>query len=304
MASFAALAAASAVILLAGAGVAQRLAGGMLPFIAHPDAIDLTGQGAVEVMRSALMAAAPAALVLCAAAVAGLAGNLAQHGFLFAPKSIAPDLSKIGFGSGLKRLFGIDNLLNFLKSLFKLAAMTAVVWSVLKPRAGIVAGLAWLDPAALLPVMMSVVQALMVASLLVFGASAGVDYFVQRARFLQRMKMSREELKREHKDTEGDPHIKAKIKQYRNARAKTRMMANVPKATLVIMNPTHYAVALRYVQGETPAPICVAKGLDEGGAAHPRGGRGQPRAGGRGAAAGPRPVRLHRPRRDHPARAL
>ena len=95
-----------------------------------------------------------------------------------------------------------------------------------------------------------------------FGTIAAVDVFVQRLRFTQRMRMSREDIKQETKDSEGDPHIKARLKQQRMARAKKRMIQNVPKATLVIMNPTHFAVALRYVQGETPAPICVAKGVD------------------------------------------
>jgi flagellar biosynthesis protein FlhB len=263
VASFAGLAAASAVVLLGGAGVARQVAGGLTPFIAHPDAIDLSANGAVAVMRAALGAAAPAAVVLGAAAAAGAAGNLVQTGLLFSPKAVAPDLSKIGLGQGLQRLFGLDNLLNFAKSLFKLIAMTVVVWSVLKPRAAGLAQLAWLDPTAVLPLMVDVLRALLVAALLVFGISAGADYFLQRMRFMERMKMSREEIKQEHKDTEGDPHLKAKLKQQRIARAKTRMMAKVPTATLVVMNPTHYAVALRYVQGETPAPICVAKGVDE-----------------------------------------
>jgi flagellar biosynthesis protein FlhB len=80
---------------------------------------------------------------------------------------------------------------------------------------------------------------------------------------LQKMRMSKEEVKEDYRQSEGDPHVKAKQKQIRFERAKRRMMQNVPKATVVVMNPTHYAVALRYVQGETAAPICVAKGLDE-----------------------------------------
>ena len=100
------------------------------------------------------------------------------------------------------------------------------------------------------------------AGVIVCGVCAGADVFVQRYRFTERMKMSREEIKQETKDSEGDPHLKARLKQQRLARAKKRMIQNVPKATLVIMNPTHFAVALRYVQGETPAPVCVAKGVD------------------------------------------
>ena len=91
---------------------------------------------------------------------------------------------------------------------------------------------------------------------------AGADWFWQRQRFMTRMRMSKEELKEDYKQSEGDPHIKAKQKQMRNARAKRRMMAAVPNATVVVMNPTHYAVALKYDTSEAPAPLCVAKGVD------------------------------------------
>jgi flagellar biosynthetic protein FlhB len=89
------------------------------------------------------------------------------------------------------------------------------------------------------------------------------DWFWQRQRFMQRMRMTKEEMKEDFKQSEGDPHIRARLRQMRMERAKKRMMQNVPKATVVVMNPTHYAVALRYEAGDTPAPLCVAKGLDD-----------------------------------------
>lgn len=263
VASFFTLATACGVVLLGGGTIARQVADRLMPFIAHPDAIDLSANGAVAVFKAAFEAAAPAVVVLVSAMVAGVAGNLVQTGILFSTKAITPDLSKIGLGSGLKRLVGVDNLLNFGKSFFKLIAMGVVVWSVLKPHASDLVGLAWMEPGSVLAVASDILRAVVVAALIVFGISAGVDYFVQRWRFMERLKMSREDVKQEHKDTDGDPHIKAKLRQMRMQRAKNRMIANVPKATLVIMNPTHYAVALRYVQGETAAPICVAKGLDE-----------------------------------------
>ena len=91
---------------------------------------------------------------------------------------------------------------------------------------------------------------------------AGADWFWQRQRFMQRMRMSKEELKEDFKQSEGDPHIKARQKQLRTERARRRMIQAVPTATVVVMNPTHYAVALKYDANETPAPLCVAKGLD------------------------------------------
>ena len=257
-----ALAAAAAVVLAGGGAMARGLSTSLLPFIAHPDAIDLSAHGAVEVLHAGLLAASPAFIVLGVAAVAGIAGNVLQHGVLFVPAKLAPSFSKLNPMEGFGRLFGVDNLITFAKSLFKLIAMSLVVFAVLKPKVAMAPSLSWLDPAAVLPLSLELLRTLMLAGVMVFAVCAGADVFIQRLRFTQRMRMSREDLKHEAKDSEGDPQIKARLKQQRMMRAKKRMIQNVPKATLVIMNPTHFAVALRYVQGETPAPICVAKGVD------------------------------------------
>ena len=262
VASTFALAAAVAVVLTSGAMMARGMTDALAPFIAHPDAIDLSGRGAMAVLKAALLAAAPAFTVLGAAAAAGAAGNLIQHGVLFVPAKLQPNFGKLNPLKGLQHLIGVDNLISFAKSLFKLVAMAAVVFTVLKRRAGGLPSLSWLDPAAILPVTMELLRTLMIAGIAVFGVCAAVDVFVQRYRFTQRMRMSREDIKHEQKDTDGDPHIKARLKQQRMVRARRRMVQNVPKATVVLMNPTHYAVALRYVQGETAAPVCVAKGVD------------------------------------------
>jgi flagellar biosynthetic protein FlhB len=102
----------------------------------------------------------------------------------------------------------------------------------------------------------------LMASLATLGVIAGLDYFWQRMRWLARNRMSKQEIKEEYRQNEGDPTIKAKIRQLRHERARKRMMAAVPQATVVIMNPTHYAVALKYESGKMAAPVCVAKGID------------------------------------------
>jgi flagellar biosynthetic protein FlhB len=261
--SLAALAAASLVILLNGGSIARTVADQLVPFLAHPDAIDISGDGALKVFRSAIMAAAPAALVLLAALAAGVVGNVAQTGFLFTPKRLAPDIGKLNPIAGLGRLFGPDGLVNFLKTLGKFLIMCTVIGFMLWPKLSLFKGLAGMDLAALLPFTCDVLRALVIAALVMMAASAGLDWFIQRQRFMAKMRQSRQEQKQEHKDTEGDPHIKGKLKQIRIQRARQRNLQNVPKATMVITNPTHFAVALRYIQGETPAPICVAKGADE-----------------------------------------
>jgi flagellar biosynthetic protein FlhB len=102
----------------------------------------------------------------------------------------------------------------------------------------------------------------LLAALVVLAIIAAADYVIQRYRFLQRNRMSKQEVKEEFRQNEGDPQIKAKIRQIRQERAKKRMIAAVPEATVIITNPTHYAVALKYESGQMAAPICVAKGVD------------------------------------------
>jgi len=261
--SLAALAGASLVILFNGGSISRTIADQLIPFLAHPDAIDISGVGALNVFHVAIMAAAPVALVLLAALVAGVVGNVAQTGFLFTPKRLAPDISKLNPISGLSRMFGLDGMVNFLKTLAKFIVMCTVIGFQLSPKLVTFKGLAALDLAAVLPFTCDIIRAILVASLVMLAVSAALDWFIQRQRFMAKMRQSRQEQKQEHKDSEGDPHIKGKLKQIRQQKARQRNLQNVPKATMVITNPTHYAVALRYIQGETPAPICVAKGADD-----------------------------------------
>ncbi len=260
--AFMALAAAVAVIVGAGGWMARNMAEALIPFLAHPDAINLSPGGGVAVFAAALKAAAPGTLILLAAAVAGGAGNFIQHGFLWAPSKLAPDFSKLNPMSGLKRLFGLDSLVNFLKSLAKISAIALLAFWIVKPKANELPALAAMEPAAMLPYTMAILKTLAYSILAALAVVAGFDWFWQRQRFTARMRMTREEVKKDHKESDGDPHIKARQRQIRMERSRKRMIQNVPKATVVVMNPTHYAVALKYVQGEDAAPVCVAKGLD------------------------------------------
>jgi flagellar biosynthesis protein FlhB len=262
--AFASLAAAAGFLAIAGGWMSRDLAAQLLPFFAHPDAFDLTGGGGVVVMRRAMLALAPILIgVLASAALAGVGGNLIQHGFLFTPNKLMPDASKLSPAEGFKRLFGIDGLVHFLKSGLKIGLVGWVAYLVLKPHAGDFQLLVGADPNALLALAIDLLKALFWGVLALLGAGALADWFWQRQRFMQRMRMTKEEMKDDFKQSEGDPHIRARLRQMRMERAKKRMMQNVPKATVVVMNPTHYAIALRYEAGDTPAPLCVAKGLDD-----------------------------------------
>lgn len=260
--AFAALLVASAMVLGGGPALCRGMAQALLPFLAHPDAYRLSGGDGVRVLYAAVIAAWPAAVILVAAGVAGAAATLLQQGPVWSPSKLAPDASKIDPFQGFKRLVGIDNLVNFFKSLVKLAAVAAACWWALRARMDTLQGLSALDPAAILPFCAELVRAMAVSVLTATGVLAGADWLWSRVRFTQRMRMSREEVKQDHKDSDGDPHVKARRRQIALERSRRRMAQAVPTATLVVMNPTHYAVALRYVQGETAAPLCVAKGVD------------------------------------------
>ncbi len=260
----ASLAGAFGVMAIGGGWFLRDMAMQLLPFVAHPDEIELSGQGAMQVVVQAGLAAAPLTVtVLAGAGVAGGIGYLAQTGFMLTGEKLKPEAKKISPLEGFKRIFGVEGLVQFLKSVLKIAVTGWVAWLVLKPRAADLSALASMEPAAMLPLSADLIRALFYAVMTFLALTAGLDWFWQRQRFTQRMRMSREELKEEYKQSDGDPHVKAKQKQIRAERSRRRMMQNVPNATVVIMNPTHYAVALRYEAGQTAAPECVAKGVDD-----------------------------------------
>jgi flagellar biosynthetic protein FlhB len=258
-----ALMAVVSVLTLSGGAMATSLTRGLRPFVAHPEDFTMDNNGGIVVMHMAMQAAMPIVLaVLLTAAAAGVAGNVIQTGFLWAPDKIKPDPSKLSPLAGLQRMFGIDGLVNFLKSLLKAVVIGFICWATLKPHVTELTSLGATDPERMLPFMMDILKALLFSVLGALGVGALGDWIWQRQRFMHRMRMSREEIKEEHRQAEGDPHVRGKQKQMRLERAKRRMMKNVPRATVVVMNPTHFAVALRYDTQEAPAPLCVAKGMD------------------------------------------
>ena len=193
--------------------------------------------------------------------IAAIAGNMLQHRLVWSAESLTPKFSKISPMEGAKRIFGKQALANFAKGLFKLIALGSVMTAILWPERHRLESMLRFDPAALLGVIISLTLHLMGAVVAMLAVVAIADYFFQYRQWYERQKMSLREMKDEFKQSEGDPHIKGRIRQLRHQRMKKRMMAAVPKASVIITNPTHYSVALSYERG-MPAPICVAKGVD------------------------------------------
>lgn len=260
------LAGATAVLLIGGGYFSRQMAEDMLPFLAEPHAMigGLQAGAGVEIGMRAVWAVTPflAALML-AVIVGGVGGNLAQSGFLFTAEKIKPKWSAVSPLSGFKRIFGPDGIVQFIKTFLKLVAIGAVCWWVLKPHTRELENLAAMSPAMILPFARDLAASLMISALIFLAFTAGADFIWQKFRFAKRMRMTKEETKEDYKQTEGDPHVKGKLRQIRMQRSRQRMMQAVPSATVVITNPTHYSVALRYEpdQGDA-APICVAKGVD------------------------------------------
>jgi len=193
--------------------------------------------------------------------IAAVAGNMVQHRLVWSGESLKPKFSKVSLAAGAKRLFGKQAAANFGKGLFKVVALGVVMTAILWPERHRLESMVRFDPAAILGVTSGLTVHLMGAVVAMLAVVAIADYLFQYRQWFERQKMSLQEMKEEFKQSEGDPHIKGRIRQLRHARMKKRMMAAVPKASVIITNPTHYAVALSYERGMS-APVCLAKGVD------------------------------------------
>ncbi len=194
-------------------------------------------------------------------AIAAIAGNMVQHQLVWSAESLMPKFSKLSPAAGAKRIFGKQAAANFGKGLFKLIALGAVMTVILWPERHRLEGLVRVDPAAILGVTTSLTLHVMGTVVAILAVVAIADYLFQYRQWFEKQKMSLKEIKEEFKQSEGDPHIKARIRQLGQQRVKKRMMAAVPKASVIITNPTHYSVALSYERGMS-APVCLAKGVD------------------------------------------
>ncbi len=189
-------------------------------------------------------------------------GNLVQHKFVFSTEPITPKLSKISPLGGFKRLFSKDSLINFTKGLIKLAIVSVVLVLILYPQRDKLDVMIQLDVAMLLPLVLELSLQLVAGVIAIMTIVAVADFFYQKHKWMEKQKMSIKEIKDEFKQQEGDPTVKAKLRQLRMERSRGRMMAAVPDASVVLTNPTHYSVALKYDEG-MGAPLCVAKGVDD-----------------------------------------
>jgi flagellar biosynthetic protein FlhB len=249
-------------MMLFAASMASSLQVTFRGLIAKSYQIPTDGPALTELVKTiAFEVAAAFAVPLVVLCVAAFAGNIVQHRIVFTTEWVMPQLSRISPMAGFARLFSRQALANFAKGLVKLAVVGGIMTLMLWPQRQRLAGMVAVDPAMILPLFLSIALKLLGTVVAVLAVVATADYLFQYAQWYERQKMSPREIKEEFRQTEGDPTIKGKLRQLRTTRMRKRIMAAVPKASVVVTNPTHYAIALKYERGMN-APVCVAKGVD------------------------------------------
>lgn len=218
-----------------------------------------TGEILFDLTVDALIALSPALALFM---VLGLAAGLGQSGFLLTTEPIMPKLEKISPLAGVKRLLSLKSLVEFVKGILKLSIVAAIAYSLVSPELDRAEELLAMDVIDVLREIQTLIVRLMIGVLVFMFVVAASDYVYQRFEYMKQMRMSRQEIRDEHKQSEGDPQVKARLRQIRVDRARRRMMAAVPKADVVVTNPTHFAVALQYDTKVMAAPTVVAKGAD------------------------------------------
>ncbi len=236
----------------------------LTPFVQMADQFP-EGEGAFDTIASnvvqeiGIILAVPMLLLM----IAALAAGFMQSRFNFSSESIKPKLEKISIVKGLGRMFSMRSVMELVKGVIKITVVGLVATYAIMPQMEKLRLLPNEEMPAIIAFLAEMAKRMIIGMVSIVFLIAIFDYLYQRREFMKKMRMSKQELKDEYKQQEGDPHIKQKIKALRRERAKKRMMAAVPKADVIITNPTHYAVALQYNPDNMEAPIVLAKGTDK-----------------------------------------
>lgn len=234
-----------------------------MPFVEAPHRISLDLGSAVQRMEATMIDVIAVLFVpLLLFFIAALAGPILQNGFVFSPKAMEPKLEKFDPVKGAKRIFSLRQAAELPKGIFKLGIVSAVALAVSMPSFVGLDAVPMLSLSDFLAVLYSIIVKVLIAVVAVLVVIAIADLLFQRQQHHKKMRMTRQELKDEFKQSEGDPIARQRLRQIRQDRAKTRMIQAVPEADVVVTNPTHYAVALKYQAEEMGAPKLVAKGVD------------------------------------------
>ncbi|MBP6985253.1 MAG: flagellar biosynthesis protein FlhB [Alphaproteobacteria bacterium] len=243
--------------------VIREVAGALKPFFMAGQLAHLEGFELLALIRSVLFSTIkPMFFVFLTFIIASLLAGFMQTQFLISAESIKPNFSKISLLKGLKRIFSVTSLVEFGKGLLKIVIVSAIFVIVLIPDFGRINQWSNIPVGRIFEVIQTVLIKLLLIVLAVFGLIAGLDYFYQRFSFLKKMRMSKQDIKDEHKESDGDPAVKRRLAELRKEKFQQQGLASaIPEASVIITNPTHFAVALKY-SDDMSAPKCIAKGQD------------------------------------------
>ena len=257
------LTAAALAVALFADYVSRGLSRQILPFFEAPHAIPMDPAHLLDVFRHMgfdilKLVFLPMLLMILAA----VGGNMVQHKPVFSAHRMKPELSKLSPQKGVKKIFGTQGLLELAKAAFKLVVIGGLLIFLVWPELQTIRLLPSYDLEQILLEIKDLALLMAAAVVGVMTVIAVLDFMYQKWDFIENQKMSRQEIKDENKQSEGDPQVKARIRQVRTERARQRTMAAVPTADVLVTNPTHFAVALKYDAETMAAPRCVAKGQD------------------------------------------
>ncbi|MET0307303.1 MAG: flagellar biosynthesis protein FlhB [Sphingomonas sp.] len=255
----------AAVVVMGGLGTytVQRMIALFVRLWGSADDFRMTPDGA-QAFTTGLLGAIGSALFPILAALFGFAilGGVLQGRPMISWSRVSPKWSKLNPVSGASKMLGKRAIVEYLKTVAKLCLVAGIAAAVAWPHAATIDRLVGADLTDMGAAASDIVYAMLRPIAMLVGALALFDFVWQRRAFMKRMRMSLQEVKDEYKQSEGDPKIKGKIRQLQMQRSRSRMMQNVPKASVIITNPTHFAVALQYDHGAMAAPVVVAKGVD------------------------------------------
>ena len=246
-------------------GMIVSIAQFMIRFLGIAGTMTDTSNGNVVTLSSLFAVTLAKSLLpfLLVCVLLGILGSGMQTRFLFATKNLKPKFSRLNPLEGFKKLFSMQNIVELVKSILKLIVLIVLTYSMLKADMASTVKTMQLDIAKSVAFTFSMLKTLIIRIVIAFVAIAALDYLYQWWSFERKLRMSKQEVKEEYKQTEGNPEIKGRIKNLQQQRARMRMMQAVPDADVIIRNPTHFAVALKYDIDQNSAPIVLAKGQDE-----------------------------------------
>lgn len=250
-------------VMISANTAAGRFNISFISFFENAHQIPVEGGQMAGLMRHVGQALATALAVPLILLVFGaLAGHLIQHRPVISGERMKLDITKLSPMKGFKRIFSASNFMEFGKTIIKFVIVGAVVLALVLPEAGRLDQIMTQGVEDLLPLVRHLTIRMIGGVLAIMAVVAGVDFLFQYMQHRKKLRMTKQEVKDEFKQTEGDPHVKSRLRQIRMERSRKRMMAAVPEATVIVTNPTHYAVALKYERDNMDAPKLVAKGVD------------------------------------------